>query len=122
MKTISQIIGGAQGLLDISLELKGCFEQYLSDEYKTFLHILPIIEEHLPHLIRSYAGTERIPYQYNPFIRSFLANAYFGITKTIRLIRRLLGEPNLRLLCGFQRMPSKATFSGVVTFLSEQEI
>jgi hypothetical protein len=34
MKTISQIIGGAQALLNISLNLKKCFEEYLSDEYR----------------------------------------------------------------------------------------
>jgi hypothetical protein len=37
MKTISQIIAGAQALLAISYDLTGCFEEYLSDEYKTFL-------------------------------------------------------------------------------------
>ena len=37
MKPISQIIAGAQVLLNVSYELKGCFEEYLSDDYKTFL-------------------------------------------------------------------------------------
>lgn len=48
MKTISQIIAGAQALLNISFDLTGCFEEYLSDEYKTFPHILRVIEEHIP--------------------------------------------------------------------------
>jgi hypothetical protein len=122
MKTISQIIAGAQVLLNITCDLKGCFEEYLSDEYKTFLHMLRIIEEHLPTLIRPYAGTGRTPYQYTPFIRSFLAKSYFGIEKTNRLIQRLKGEPNLRLLCGFTDVPGKATFSRVFAFLSEQGI
>ena len=47
MKTISQIIAGAQALLNISYDLKGCFEEYLSDEYKSFLHMLRVIEEQL---------------------------------------------------------------------------
>ncbi|MDR2631035.1 MAG: transposase [Spirochaetaceae bacterium] len=111
MKTISQIIAGAQALLAISYDLTGCFEEYLSDEYKTFLHMLRVIEEQMPTLIRTYAGTGRIPYQYTPFIRSFLAKGYFGIEKTSQLIQRLQGEPNLRLLCGFTEVPGKATFS-----------
>jgi hypothetical protein len=122
MKTINQIIGGAQALLNISYDLKGCFEEYLGDAYKTFLHMLRVIEEQLPLLIRPYAGTGRIPYQYTPFIRSFFAKQYFGIEKTDHLIQRLLGEPNLRLLCGFTQVPSKATFSRVFGFLSEQNI
>jgi hypothetical protein len=43
MKTISQIIAGAQALLNISYDFTGCFEEYLSDEYKTFLHMLRVI-------------------------------------------------------------------------------
>jgi hypothetical protein len=122
MKTISQIIAGAQGLLDIPFDLTGYFEEHLSDEYKTFLHMLRVIEEQMPMLIRPYAGTGRIPYQYTPFIRSFLAKEYFGIEKTSQLIRRLKGEPNLRLLCGFTDVPGKASFSRVFTFLSEQDL
>ncbi|MDR3343076.1 MAG: hypothetical protein LBT14_09895 [Treponema sp.] len=38
MKTIAEIIGGAQGLLDISYNVQDVFEAYLSNEHKTFLH------------------------------------------------------------------------------------
>jgi hypothetical protein len=61
-----------------SYEIKGCFEEYLSDAYKTFPHMLRVIEEQMPTLIRPYAGNGQIPYQYTPFIRSFLAKGYFG--------------------------------------------
>jgi hypothetical protein len=73
-----QIEPGAQALLNVSYDVAGCFEEYLSDEYKTFLHMLRVIEEQMPILIRPYAGTRRIPYQYTPFIRSFFAKGYFG--------------------------------------------
>jgi hypothetical protein len=65
-----------------------------------------------------HAGTGRIPYQYTPFIRSFLAKGYFGIEKASQLIQRLKGEPNLRLLCGCTHVPGKATFSRALPFLS----
>jgi hypothetical protein len=116
MKTISQIIAGAQALLAISYDLKACFEEYLSDAYNTFPHMLRVIEAHMPTLIRPYAGTGRIPYQYTPFIRSFLAQRYFGIEKTSRLIQRLNGDPNLRLLCGFTTVPVKRPFHGCLRF------
>ncbi|MDR2053425.1 MAG: hypothetical protein LBP80_08420 [Treponema sp.] len=84
--------------------------------------MLRVIEEEIPRLIRPYAGTGRIPCQYTPFIRSFLAKGYFGIEKTSQLIQRLRGEPNLRLLCGFTDVPGKAAFSRALAFLSEQGI
>ena len=48
MKTITDIIGGAQALLDISFELKDCFEESLADDQKTFLHVLRVIEDIMP--------------------------------------------------------------------------
>jgi hypothetical protein len=73
MKPISQIIAGAQVLLNISPYLTGCFEESHSDEYQSFLPMLRVIEGKMPVLIRPYAGTGRIPCQYTPFMRSFLA-------------------------------------------------
>jgi len=119
MKTITEIIGGAQVLLDISYDLQDCFEENLNEQQKTFLHILRCIEEHLPALIRPYAGTGRIPYQYHPFIRSQLAKCFFQIDTTSKLIERLRADPNLRLLCGFKKVPGKASFSRVFNYLSE---
>ena len=79
MKTITEIIGGTQVLLDVNFDLQTCFEETLNDQQKTFMHILRCVEEHLPILIRPYAGTGRMPYQYLPFLRSQLAKNYFQI-------------------------------------------
>jgi hypothetical protein len=57
MKTITEIIAGAQGLLNISYALQDVFEEYLTEEYKTFLHILRVLEDAQNPLLRSYAGT-----------------------------------------------------------------
>ncbi|MDR1179713.1 MAG: transposase [Spirochaetales bacterium] len=122
MKTITQILGGAQALIHIPFDIQNCFEEYLSDTYKTFLHLLRVIEEFLPPLIRPRAQTGRPAYPYMPFIRSILAKAYFGVDKTCALIQRLKGEPNLRLLCGFDRVPSEATFSRMFAYLCGQGI
>jgi transposase len=122
MKSIAKIIGGAQCLLDISYELQDVFEEYLSDEYKTFLHMLRVIEAAQPPMIRRYAGTGRRPYEYQPFIRSALAKHYFGIERTKQLIQRLKADPNLRLLCGFEKVPGKSSFSRYFAELAESTI
>jgi transposase len=118
MKTITEIIAGAQGLLNISYELQDVFEEYLTDEYKTFLHMLRVLEDAQNPLIRSYAGTGRIPYQYQPFVRSVLAKCFFKIDTTTQYIHRLQTDSNLRLLCGFERVPGKSTFSRNFAVLS----
>ena len=122
MKTITEILGGAQGLFDISFDLQSCFEETLIDQQKTFLHILRCVEEHLPTLYRSYSGTGRKPYQYLPFFRSQLAKCYFQIDTTSKIIGRLKADPNLRLLCGFTKVPGKASFSRAYCYLGEIEM
>ena len=118
MKRISEIIGGAQGLLDISFDLQTFFEETLNDRQKTFLHILRCIEKHLYLPERPYAGTGRKPYQYLPFIRSQLAKNYFQISATSMLIDRLRADPNLRLLCGFTKVPGAASFCRAYQYLA----
>ena len=122
MKSISEIIGGAQGLLNISFDIQYCFEEVLNDRQKTFLSMLRCIEEHLELPPRQYAGTGRKPYQYLPFFRSQLAKNYFQITTTRMLIERLKADPNLRLLCGFEKVPGKASFSRALSYLSGTKV
>jgi transposase len=106
----------------VSFDIQNCFEEYLSDTYKTFPHLPRVIGDFLPLLIRRRARTGRPPYPCLPFIRGVLAKDYFGIDKTRALIRRLQGEPDPRLLCGFDRAPGEATFSRMFAFLSGQGI
>ena len=44
MKTITEILGGAQTLLPIEYPLQECFPEYLSNNQKLFLAILQKIE------------------------------------------------------------------------------
>jgi transposase len=122
MKTITEIIGGAQSLLDIRFNLQGCFEERLTDGYKTFLHLLRAAEAYLPVYTRSQAKTGRPPYPYHPFIRSMLGKSFFGIDKTRSFIERLKSDPNLRLLCGFDTVPDESTFSRVFSYLAEEGV
>lgn len=122
MKTITQIIGGAQALLDINYDLQGCFEEQLTEANKTFLHMLRVLEDAQQPLYRPYAGVGRKPYQYTAFMRSIWAKNFFCIEKTSQLIDRLKTDPNLRQLCGFTKVPGKATFSRMLSCLSSTSI
>ena len=122
MKSITEILGGAQALLDINFDLQKCFEENLTDEYKTFLHMLRVIEESQQPIQRARSLAGRPPYTYEPFIRSMWAMRYFRIEKVSTLIQRLKGEPNLRLLCGFDKVPDKSVFSRYFAALAETDV
>jgi len=122
MKTITEIIGGAQVLLDIPFDLQKCFEEALNEQQKTFPRILRCIEKQLPVLRRPYSGTGRIPYQYLPFLRSQFVKIFFQIETTRKLIERLRADPNLRLLCGFTAIPGRSSFSRAFNYLAGMEI
>jgi hypothetical protein len=47
MKSITEILGGMQILLEVSFDLQTGFEEYLTNDQRTFLAILRLIEEHL---------------------------------------------------------------------------
>jgi hypothetical protein len=95
MKTITEIIGGAQGLPDISFDSRDVFEEYLTEKYKTFPHMLRVPEEAQKPLVRGYAGTGRIPYRYQPFVRCAWAKCLVKIRTTTELIVRQKNDPNL---------------------------
>jgi hypothetical protein len=122
VKTVTETVGGAQGLLDMPFTLQSCFEEKLNDQQKTFLQMLRCIEWNLPLLYRPYAGTGRRPYQYLPFLRSQWAKNYFQIATTTMLIERLKADPNLRLLCGFSKIPGQASFSRAYSCLAATDI
>ncbi|MDR2731265.1 MAG: transposase [Treponema sp.] len=122
MKSVSEITAGAQVLLDISFELQSRFEENLINDKKTFLQVIRVIEEVMPHIIRRKARTGRPPYPLKLFIRPLFAKSIFQIEKAKTLMERLKGGPNLRLLCGFKKVPGESVFSPVFTFLSKKDI
>jgi hypothetical protein len=44
MKSITEILGGSQMLLGVSYGIQDVFEEYLSEEHRTFLSMLRLIE------------------------------------------------------------------------------
>ena len=59
MKSITEILGGAQILLDISYDIQDCFEEYLSEDHRTFIHMLRVMESHFPRMEKSAGGRGR---------------------------------------------------------------
>ena len=122
MKSITEILGGMQILLEVSFDIQIGFEEYLTKDQRTFLAIVRVIEEHFaaPREIVSRYG--RPAYSINPFIRAFWAKSYFRLLSMDDLRKRLLSDPNLRRICGFIKVPSLATFSRRMSLLSESSL
>ncbi|MDA3849991.1 MAG: transposase [Spirochaetaceae bacterium] len=111
MKSITEILGGSQILLDISYDIQDVFEDYLTDTHRLYLAMLRIIESALPLLEENRSSTGRKPYALNSFIRAFLAKSFFKLTTNKDLILQLKSDSSLRKICGFSVVPSEATFS-----------
>lgn len=122
MKSITEILGGMQILLEVSFDIQIGFEEYLTKDQRTFLAILRVIEEHLAAPRETASRYGRPAYSINPFIRAFWAKSYFRLLSMDDLRKRLISDPNLRRICGFIKVPSLATFSRRMSLLSESSI
>jgi transposase len=122
MKSITKILGGSQMLLGVSYEIQDVFEEYLSEEHRTFLSMLRVIESTEVVYGSPYQGRGRMPYEDQPMIRSFLAKHFFKIESTSELLLRLKSDSNLRRICGFQKIPSESTFSRRMKNYSEKHL
>lgn len=111
MKSLTEILGGAQILLPVSFNAQECFEEYLNTEQRTFLAILRLVEEYVPPYESERSTMGRPAYEMGPFLRAFLARSLFRIPTTDDLRKRLMADPNLRQMVGFRKIPSAATFS-----------
>jgi hypothetical protein len=122
MKSITQIAGGKQGLFEGFHEIQRFFEEHLSGEHKNFMFVLQIIESLSPLFIHPYKGIGRRAYEYMNFFRAFFALCHFKIADMKTLVRTLPSDPNLRQLCGFRKVPSRATFSRRLNNFSKADI
>ncbi len=124
MKTVPEIIGGAQTLLPLDYEIQDCFPELLSCEHRSFLHHLRV-REHLPQGFFIHRQKTGRPYGGDrKYFRAFLAKAFLGLESTKKLIGRLRADVNLRYLCGFVGKSglSEATFSTRFALLAKSEL
>jgi transposase len=122
MKSLLDILGGAQLLLGLSFDVQEIFEEYLSAEHRSLLAILRVIEEDQPLYSRLYRGRGRMPYNDVPFFRAAVGKSVFQIPTTEKLIARLENDANLRRICGFVVVPSRSTFSRRFSFFAETAV
>lgn len=122
MKSITEILGGAQILLGLSYDIQECFEEYLNEEYRTFLAVLRVVGEHLPGEPYRLRTRGRPSYGREGFIRAFLAMNFFQIPTHTKLIQRLRSDSVLRRICGFGKVPSAASFSRRLEELSREAV
>ncbi len=122
MKSITEILGGMQILLGISFDIQTGFEEYLTEEQRTFLAMLRVIEAHVSSPQETGSGFGRPAYDLQPFIRSFLAKSFFRLLSMDDMRKRLIADPNLRRICGFTTVPSLATFSRRMEMLSQSPV
>ena len=79
MKTITEILGGAQTLLSVSYDIQRCFEEHLTTEHRFFITLLRVIEEAQPLIERPRAWTGRPAYRNEPIMRAQFARSIFHI-------------------------------------------
>ena len=111
MKNLIEILGGAQILLGLNFDPDILFEERLTVEHRGFLALLRVIEEHLPDMDTTNNRFGRPRFDDLPFVRAYLAKHCYQIDKNNLLRARLLSDSSLRRICGFQKVPSEATFS-----------
>jgi hypothetical protein len=112
MKSIIEILGGAQLLLDIDFNQSKIFEEVLPEEHKAFIASLRIIPiEQFVH-DKFSGGKGRPQVSRVAMYRTFQAKSFFRLDATKALINRLESDSNLRLICGLgNHVPDESTFS-----------
>jgi len=111
MKSITEVLGSVQMLFDLDFDLQDAFEAYLTSEQKVFLSMLRVIETKSEWHTRKHLRIGRPSYDEQAFLRAFLALSFFRIRTVSDLRARLRSDVNLRQICGFQKVPSLASFS-----------
>jgi len=120
MKSISEVLSSLQLLLPLDFNLQDVFESYLTKEHKGFLSLLRVVEPFVESFPEGNQHMGRPSYSVLPFLRAALAKRYFKIGATSDLRLRLLSDANLRQICGFENIPSAASFSRYMSYLADK--
>ncbi len=118
-KSIPEVLGSLQLLLPLDFDLQEVFESYLTIEHKGFFSLLRVIEPFVESFPEDNQHRGRPSYSVLPFLRAALAKRYFKIVATSDLRLRLLSDTNLKQICGFENIPSAASFSRYMSYLAD---
>jgi hypothetical protein len=125
MRTIAEIIGGAQALLPLNYEIQECFEETPTQEQLSFIHHLRVLMEHAKGIDPVEFNNLGRPSKKNScYFKAFLAKSFFRMETTTDLICRLKSDTNLRLICGFsdKKGLSGASFSRRNALFAEEKL
>jgi len=120
MKSITEVLGSLQLLLPFDFDLQNVFEFYLTKEHKGFLFLLQVIEPFVESFPEENQHIGRPSYSVLPFLHAALAKRYFKIVATSDLRLGLLSDANLRQICGFENIPSEASFCRYMSYLAHK--
>lgn len=118
-KAISWLLRGLQQVLFPQLE--ECWQGPLTDKEQQLVSILELVQIEQFVLHREH-WLGRPPHDREAIARSFVAKAVYGYRTTRALIEALNTHPNLRRICGFQRIsdvPDESSFSRAFKEFSE---
>ena len=112
-KAISWLLGSLQQVLFPQLE--ECWKAPLTDKERQLVSILELVqvERFVPRSAADQWLGRKLS-EREPIARSFVAKAVYGYPFTSSLIEALKTTPNLRRICGFERVsdiPGESTFS-----------
>jgi hypothetical protein len=123
-KAISWLLRGLQQVLFPQLE--ECWQSPLTAKEQQLVSILELVR--IERFVPCRASTQRLGRKLRdrePIARSFVAKAVYGYPFTRSLIEALKTTPNLRRVCGFERVsdiPDESTFSRAFKEFSETRL
>lgn len=118
MKIIAQDLDSRQGLLDLQYDLQPFCEEMLTEEQVGLYRCIKVIEE-TNSLIEPSSHMGRPSYPLSCFRRALIAMSYLHLRCVEDLRNSLKQCENLKLICGFCKVPSKATFSRKIRELAK---
>ena len=120
IRILAQTIDARQGLLDLENKLQPFCEERLTEEQLDLYRTIKIIEFVNP-LDEPSHHMGRPSYGLFGFRRALIAMSVLHMRCIEDVRKRLMGDSNLRLICGFPKVPSKATFSRKIVLLASMK-
>jgi transposase len=120
MNRLTNCIDAHQSLLPLKIKLQPFCEETLTKEQLEFYKELKVIEN-AKRFVDKDQHMGRPAYPMFCFRRAFLALHKFRLTTVEDLRKKLTSDTNLRLICGFSKVPSLSTFCRRIDILSSAD-
>lgn len=121
MKTIQQILGEIQPPLRFEYPIENYFEDKVTGEHKAFLEVIRLLDME-KYEEKRYGQGGRPLYTRMGILKACMAKSFFRYESNAALRKTLLNDRNLRVICGFDKVPSESVFSRVLSEFAEKNI